>query len=135
MYGLWCGLCRGVHINAADTTGQFIPEAHGFDGTLLTSLPGFPTPIDSRILNATTQVPGYPFNADMNQGNELGIGDGPFIKEIDLISEWVRRLGIQLHREFQTQQFRHGISRTERGCAAKPRRSDPDSSDQTVEYW
>lgn len=57
-----------------NTTGQFIPDAHGFNGTLLTSLPGYPTPIDSRVLNATTQVPGYPFNADMNQGNELGIG-------------------------------------------------------------
>ncbi|THH15004.1 hypothetical protein EW146_g5405 [Bondarzewia mesenterica] len=57
-----------------NTTGQFLPGAHGFHGTLLTSLPGYPMPIDDLVLNATTQVPGYPYNEDMNQGNELGIG-------------------------------------------------------------
>ena len=76
-------VCRGAHINVTDTTGQFIPDAHGFNGTLLTSLPGYPTPIDSRVLNATTQVPGYPFNADMNQGNELGIGNDSPLKNLN----------------------------------------------------
>ncbi|KAK0229986.1 aryl-alcohol oxidase-like protein [Armillaria nabsnona] len=57
-----------------NTTGQFIPEAHGFDGSLLTSLPGYPTPIDGLIMNATTQIAGYPFNKDMNNGDETGIG-------------------------------------------------------------
>ncbi|SJL13090.1 uncharacterized protein ARMOST_16527 [Armillaria ostoyae] len=57
-----------------NTTGQFIPEAHGFDGSLLTSLPGYPTPIDDLIMNATTQIAGYPFNKDMNKGDETGIG-------------------------------------------------------------
>lgn len=57
-----------------NTTGQFIPSAHGFDGLVLTSLPGYPTEMDDMVLEATTQVPGYPFNEDMNQGNEIGIG-------------------------------------------------------------
>ncbi|KAJ8509455.1 hypothetical protein ONZ45_g8375 [Pleurotus djamor] len=57
-----------------NTTGQFLPSAHGFNGTLMTSLPGFPTPIDPMILNATKQVPGFPFNIDMNRGDEIGIG-------------------------------------------------------------
>ena len=57
-----------------NTTGEFLPSAHGFSGPLLTSLPGFPTPIDQRILNATSQVDGFPFNIDMNRGDETGIG-------------------------------------------------------------
>ncbi|KAJ8516145.1 hypothetical protein ONZ45_g6499 [Pleurotus djamor] len=57
-----------------NTTGQFLPSAHGFDGTLMTSLPGYPTAIDNMILEATTQVPGFPFNVDMNRGDETGIG-------------------------------------------------------------
>ncbi|KAJ8516162.1 hypothetical protein ONZ45_g6504 [Pleurotus djamor] len=57
-----------------NTTGQFLPSAHGFDGELMTSLPGFPTPIDDMILEATTQVPGFPYNVDMNRGDETGIG-------------------------------------------------------------
>ena len=58
-----------------NTTGEFLPSAHGFSGPLLTSLPNFPTPIDQRVLDATTQVSGFPFNIDMNQGNEIGIGE------------------------------------------------------------
>ncbi|KAJ8509457.1 hypothetical protein ONZ45_g8377 [Pleurotus djamor] len=57
-----------------NTTGQFLPSAHGFNGTLMTSLPGYPTPIDDMIMEATTQVPGFPFNIDMNRGDEIGIG-------------------------------------------------------------
>ncbi|KAJ8516164.1 hypothetical protein ONZ45_g6506 [Pleurotus djamor] len=57
-----------------NTTGQFLPSAHGFDGELMTSLPGYPTPIDNMIIEATSQVPGFPFNIDMNRGDETGIG-------------------------------------------------------------
>ncbi|KAF7357759.1 L-sorbose 1-dehydrogenase [Mycena venus] len=60
-----------VHHN---TTGQFNPVVHGFDGINTVSLPGFPTPIDSRVIEATTQLAEYPFNVDMNSGYQLGIG-------------------------------------------------------------
>ncbi|KAF8645721.1 hypothetical protein AX16_007589 [Volvariella volvacea WC 439] len=56
-----------------DTTGQFLPEAHGFNGTLLVSLPGYPTPIDDLVLSATEQTEFF-YNEDMNKGDQLGIG-------------------------------------------------------------
>ena len=58
-----------------NTSGQFLPQAHGFSGTLLTSLPGFPTGIDQRVLDATSQISGFEFNIDMNRGDETGIGE------------------------------------------------------------
>ncbi|KAJ8516161.1 hypothetical protein ONZ45_g6505 [Pleurotus djamor] len=57
-----------------NTTGEFLPSAHGFDGKVMTSLPGYPTAIDSLILTATSQLPEFPFNIDMNRGDETGIG-------------------------------------------------------------
>ncbi|KAL0959581.1 hypothetical protein HGRIS_011291 [Hohenbuehelia grisea] len=57
-----------------DTTGQYDPAAHGKRGNVLTSLPGWPTEIDNKVLNATTQIPGYPYNEDMNSGDQIGIG-------------------------------------------------------------
>ncbi|KAJ6505290.1 aryl-alcohol oxidase [Mycena sanguinolenta] len=59
-----------------NTQGQFDPAIHGFHGINTVSLSGFPTPIDSRIIDTTTQLDGYPFNLDMNSGNPLGIGWG-----------------------------------------------------------
>lgn len=49
---------------------------HGFDGPLLTSLPGFPLDIDGRVTETTDVLKddGFPFNVDMNSGNPLGIG-------------------------------------------------------------
>ncbi|KAJ7347082.1 alcohol oxidase [Mycena albidolilacea] len=57
-----------------NTTGQFNPAVHGFNGINTVSLQGFPTPIDSRIFEATTQLAEFPFNIDMNSGYQLGIG-------------------------------------------------------------
>ncbi|KAJ6534192.1 aryl-alcohol oxidase [Mycena capillaripes] len=57
-----------------NTTGQFNPTVHGFNGINAVTLPGFPTPIDSRVIEATTQLAEYPFNVDMNSGYQLGIG-------------------------------------------------------------
>ncbi|KAJ7267566.1 aryl-alcohol-oxidase from pleurotus Eryingii [Mycena haematopus] len=59
-----------------NTTGQFNPSVHGFTGINAVSLQGFPTPINSRIIETTTQLEGYPFNLDMNSGYPLGIGWG-----------------------------------------------------------
>ncbi|KAF7362801.1 Choline dehydrogenase, mitochondrial [Mycena venus] len=36
--------------------------------------PDFPSPIDSLVIETTTQLEGYPFNLDMNSGFPLGIG-------------------------------------------------------------
>ncbi|KAF7362799.1 Choline dehydrogenase, mitochondrial [Mycena venus] len=57
-----------------NTTGQFNPAVHGFDGINAVSLAGFPSPIDSRVIETTTQLEGYPFNLDMNSGFPIGIG-------------------------------------------------------------
>ncbi|KAJ7680727.1 aryl-alcohol oxidase [Mycena polygramma] len=57
-----------------NTTGQFNPAVHGFDGINTVSLAGFPSPIDSRVIETTAEVPEYPFNLDMNSGYPLGIG-------------------------------------------------------------
>lgn len=58
-----------------NTTGQFEPSVHGFNGPLLTSLPGFPADIDGRVTNTTVVLKDeFPFNIDMNSGNPLGVG-------------------------------------------------------------
>ncbi|KAJ7873842.1 alcohol oxidase [Mycena olivaceomarginata] len=57
-----------------DTTGQFNPDVHGFDGINTVSLEGFPTAIGSRIIATTEQLEEYSFNLDMNSGDQLGIG-------------------------------------------------------------
>ncbi|KAJ3572197.1 hypothetical protein NP233_g3243 [Leucocoprinus birnbaumii] len=54
-------------------TGEYIPELHGFDGPLLTSLPGFLTDIDDRVLAVTQQNPEFPYNPDYNSGDPIGI--------------------------------------------------------------
>ncbi|KAJ7790180.1 alcohol oxidase [Mycena olivaceomarginata] len=57
-----------------NTTGQFNPAVHGFKGINTVTLSGFPTPIDSRVIGATSELSGFPFNLDMNSGFHLGIG-------------------------------------------------------------
>ncbi|KAJ7314305.1 hypothetical protein DFH08DRAFT_895925 [Mycena albidolilacea] len=58
-----------------NTAGQFNPAVHGTSGINSVTLSGSPTPIDSRIIAATSQLNGdYPFNLDMNSGTPLGIG-------------------------------------------------------------
>ncbi|KAJ6559888.1 hypothetical protein B0H19DRAFT_1069608 [Mycena capillaripes] len=59
-----------------NTTGEFDPAVHGSEGITTVSLAGFPSPIDSRVIETTTQFEGYPFNLDMNSGYPLGIGWG-----------------------------------------------------------
>ncbi|KAL4264950.1 GMC oxidoreductase family protein [Pleurotus pulmonarius] len=57
-----------------NTSGQFDPAWHG-NGPLRISAPGFPTVMDSRVME-TTQIMSdeFPFNVDMNSGNPLGVG-------------------------------------------------------------
>ncbi|TFK34074.1 hypothetical protein BDQ12DRAFT_715549 [Crucibulum laeve] len=58
-----------------NTTGQFEPRKHGFYGTLRDSLPGFPTPLDERIIRTTKQLPNeFPYIGDTSGGDILGIG-------------------------------------------------------------
>ena len=54
-------------------TGEYIPSLHGTNGPLLTSLPGFSTDIDQRVLNVTTELKEFPYNPDYNSGNPLGV--------------------------------------------------------------
>ncbi|PPQ76837.1 hypothetical protein CVT26_002295 [Gymnopilus dilepis] len=62
--------------NGHNTTGQFIPSLHGFNGVTSVSLPGGNYSIDQRVIAATQQLPEWPFNQDMSGGDHslLGIG-------------------------------------------------------------
>ncbi|KAG6887727.1 hypothetical protein C0992_010947 [Termitomyces sp. T32_za158] len=56
-------------------TGQFNPGVHGFKGEVAVSLAGFPSPIDQRVINATSQAGNdFKFNLDFNSGKPLGLG-------------------------------------------------------------
>ncbi|KZT38918.1 alcohol oxidase [Sistotremastrum suecicum HHB10207 ss-3] len=57
-----------------NTTGEFNPAVHGFNGPLSVSLAGFQTEINSHIFNTTIAEPSvFPFNLDCNSGQQLGI--------------------------------------------------------------
>ncbi|KAJ3505995.1 hypothetical protein NLJ89_g7117 [Agrocybe chaxingu] len=67
-----------------NTTGQFDPSVHGFDGLTSVSLPGAPTVLDGRFEVAIDQLGGeFTHNLDVNSGSPLGFGwvqatiDGP----------------------------------------------------------
>ncbi|KAK0243484.1 pyranose dehydrogenase [Armillaria nabsnona] len=61
-----------------DTTSQFEPTVHGFNGVTSVSLPGYPRPTDKRVIEATANLPvEFPFNLDYNSGHQLGIGWAP----------------------------------------------------------
>ncbi|KAL0577510.1 hypothetical protein V5O48_004496, partial [Marasmius crinis-equi] len=56
-------------------TGEFEPSAHGFHGINTVTLTGFPWPVEDRLIQTSVEQPEkFPFNVDMNSGNELGIG-------------------------------------------------------------
>ncbi|KAJ7343818.1 alcohol oxidase [Mycena albidolilacea] len=57
-----------------DTTGQYDPGVHSTTGVTSVSLAGFRYPAASRVLEATKQLPEFPFNLDMNSGKPLGVG-------------------------------------------------------------
>ncbi|KAJ7580930.1 glucose-methanol-choline oxidoreductase [Mycena floridula] len=58
-----------------DTEGEINPALHGHAGINGVSLPGFPTPLDSRVVETTGQLTSeFPYNEDINSGFQLGIG-------------------------------------------------------------
>ncbi|KAJ7159444.1 alcohol oxidase [Mycena filopes] len=64
----------GVPADKHNTVGQFNPAVHGFTGMNAVSLAGFPSPIDSRVIQTTKDLPEFKFNIDMNSGTPLGLG-------------------------------------------------------------
>ncbi|VDB95583.1 unnamed protein product [Peniophora sp. CBMAI 1063] len=56
-----------------NTTGQYDPAWYG-DGPVLTSLPGWSSAIDERVIATTQELADeFPFNEEMNDGSPLGI--------------------------------------------------------------
>ncbi len=56
-----------------NTTGEFNPAVHNFDGVNSVSLPGYPRAIDGRVIQATQELQGeFSFNLDYNSGYHLG---------------------------------------------------------------
>ncbi|KAG6910318.1 hypothetical protein DXG01_011386 [Tephrocybe rancida] len=69
------GLLDHMYEHNHNTTGQFDPSVHGFNGTNSVSLVGYPQSVDSRFIQTTKDLPDeFPFNLDMNSGNPLGLG-------------------------------------------------------------
>ncbi|RDB19313.1 Pyranose dehydrogenase 1 [Hypsizygus marmoreus] len=57
-----------------DTTGEIIPSAHG-NGPIEVSVPGFPTELDSMVVNTSKSLGGrFAYNQDINAGKTLGFG-------------------------------------------------------------
>ncbi|PPQ71985.1 hypothetical protein CVT26_007141 [Gymnopilus dilepis] len=63
-------------VDGHNTTGQFIPSLHGFNGETSVSLPGGTYATDSRVIATTQQLAEFPYNQDMSGGSHslLGIG-------------------------------------------------------------
>ncbi|KAL0573358.1 hypothetical protein V5O48_008601 [Marasmius crinis-equi] len=60
-----------------DTTGEFDPSVHSFDGINGVTLSGFRNQIDTRIIEASKSMENdsdFRFVLDMNAGTELGVG-------------------------------------------------------------
>ncbi|KAG9224475.1 hypothetical protein CCMSSC00406_0007668 [Pleurotus cornucopiae] len=57
-----------------NTSGQVNPAVHG-NGPVQVSLAGFPSELDARVINTSTQVGGrFRFNEDINAGDSVGFG-------------------------------------------------------------
>ncbi|VDB96679.1 unnamed protein product [Peniophora sp. CBMAI 1063] len=58
-----------------DMSSQINTTAHGTEGPLGITLPGYSVPTDARVLNATKEIGGqFAYNEDMNTGNSIGTG-------------------------------------------------------------
>lgn len=58
-----------------NTSGQFSPAVHGFNGINFVSLAGSPQATDSRIIQTTVELrEEFPFNEDQNSGSPIGVG-------------------------------------------------------------
>ncbi|KAF9003554.1 hypothetical protein BDQ17DRAFT_1279533 [Cyathus striatus] len=61
-----------------DTTSQIIPSAHGTNGAIEISVPGYPTQLDKRIEDSVKELGGrFAWNEDLNSGKCIGIGYMP----------------------------------------------------------
>ncbi len=60
-----------------NTTGQFNPAVHSFDGVNPVSLPGYPLSLDQRVIQAAHHSHDgvFAFNLDYNSGRHLGVGE------------------------------------------------------------
>ena len=57
-----------------NTMGQFTPSVHGFNSSVQVSFPGFPIPLNERVIATRQEMAAeFPFNWDMNNGDVLGI--------------------------------------------------------------
>ncbi|KAF9266707.1 aryl-alcohol-oxidase from pleurotus Eryingii [Marasmius fiardii PR-910] len=66
-------------VDGHDTTGEFDPSVHGFDGINSVTLSGFRTQLDTRVIRAAKAFGNdseFRFVLDMNSGIALGIGFG-----------------------------------------------------------
>lgn len=68
-----------------NTTGQFDPTQHGYNGSILTSLTGNNgIPLDEHVIATTQQLPDeFPFRLDMTGGSQGVIGIGADKKFVD----------------------------------------------------
>ncbi|THH10730.1 hypothetical protein EW146_g8274 [Bondarzewia mesenterica] len=58
-----------------NTTGQYVPSAHGYSGPVGVTLANYPLGIDNMVIQTTEEMPDeFPFQEDMNAGNTIGIG-------------------------------------------------------------
>ena len=93
-----------------NTTGQFNPSVHGFKGPLHVALPGFPLGTDSMVIEATHELPEFPFNIDMNSGDTIGMGTHlAAFEKIPLSSLIAIRVGPSYYWWWSTQQLRYSI--------------------------
>lgn len=59
-----------------NTRGQLNPSVLGKSGPLLITVPNSPGALDAMVIETTKQLSDeFPFNLDMNSGNELGVGE------------------------------------------------------------
>ncbi|KAJ7187767.1 alcohol oxidase [Mycena filopes] len=64
-------------IDQHNTTGQFDPAVHGFDGINSVTLASYANDFDARVIAMTEELSeDFPFRLDMNGGNPLGVGWG-----------------------------------------------------------
>ncbi|KAG6871962.1 hypothetical protein C0995_014473 [Termitomyces sp. Mi166 len=71
----WCREKWNLPTDDHNTTGQFDPSVHGFDGLVGVSLPSDQVPIGPLVINTTQELGGeFSFNVDFNSGKPLGVG-------------------------------------------------------------
>jgi len=64
-------------VDGHDTTGEFDPAVHGFNGINSVTLSGFRHQVATRVIEASKSMGNdsdYRFVLDMNSGNQLGVG-------------------------------------------------------------